>query len=782
MFHVSARTVLELGSELISSDIIAFFELVKNGFDAKSKTGVGIQFDIVLGLRNLKTLQHDIHKKAAPLPVLKARCIKALYVEAAGLYADAESEIATCENEDDLFVALDEIASWNKIVVRDTGNGMSLKDLERKFLVIGTPSRKREVTRSIDAKEKKAPFLGEKGLGRLSAMRLGGTLDVRTAREKDTQFNRLKIDWTDFEDAEKMIEEIEVKTWSEGEKPESHSSGTELSIGMLESDWTFDRLVKLAKEEFALLTDPLADMKKRPRIKLVWNDKRIPIPSLEKKLLDVAHASVWGEYTVEGDKPRLKLTFKIRDLGFEHPVVDEVLNFGEVDIYSLVLGQKEAIPPEALITLGSFKFQAHWFNRQRLKASGGMDRDLIRKLQREWVGIRMYRDSFRVYPYGEERDDWLSLDRDALASKGYLLNKLQLVGQIDIGRNENPELIDQTNREGLRETPEQQVLLNLVKESVQQQMRLSMKRVESQYKEKRVKPVKAKTEIARLETRAKTAIKSLRSTTTNQESEVINELQQTLLELTELARILRERNAEVEDDAKLMQDMAGIGLLVEMVAHELARTSEHALAKIGELRKSSPQGTMGTQLAGLEASMKSIKARLKVLDPLTASGRQAPEKFSVTDLLTETLNGHSAQFKRHDIALKYRPPKQPSSLKTVKGYFVQVVENLIANSVYWLKLEKQKSPLFEPKISVEFLTSPMRIVVSDNGPGVDPGHKDHIFEMYFSLKESQKRRGLGLFISRSNAKSAGGSLMLDSEIKNSSGRLNTFVYCISENS
>ena len=47
-FRISARTVLELGSELISSDIIAFYELVKNAFDAGSKSGVDIKFTIAL--------------------------------------------------------------------------------------------------------------------------------------------------------------------------------------------------------------------------------------------------------------------------------------------------------------------------------------------------------------------------------------------------------------------------------------------------------------------------------------------------------------------------------------------------------------------------------------------------------------------------------------------------------------------------------------------------------------------------------------------------------------
>ena len=44
MFKIMARTVLELGSELISSDVIAFYELIKNGFDAGTKNGVDIRF------------------------------------------------------------------------------------------------------------------------------------------------------------------------------------------------------------------------------------------------------------------------------------------------------------------------------------------------------------------------------------------------------------------------------------------------------------------------------------------------------------------------------------------------------------------------------------------------------------------------------------------------------------------------------------------------------------------------------------------------------------------
>src|SRR3954451_24389754 len=47
-FKVAARTVLELGAELISSDAVAIYELVKNAIDARSQDGVTIEFCVTL--------------------------------------------------------------------------------------------------------------------------------------------------------------------------------------------------------------------------------------------------------------------------------------------------------------------------------------------------------------------------------------------------------------------------------------------------------------------------------------------------------------------------------------------------------------------------------------------------------------------------------------------------------------------------------------------------------------------------------------------------------------
>ena len=557
MFKVTARTVLELGSELISSDIIAFYELIKNGFDAETKDGVEIRFDIVLSLRSFSSLRNRSNEKEVPLPILKQRCLSELDMAAKELHEQAEKLISSAGSYEDLSSALTKIYSLNTIRVIDSGTGMSAKDLEEKFLVIGTPSRKIAVEKSVAEGKRKPDFLGEKGLGRLSAMRLGGTLSIETAREKDVRLNRLDIDWRAFEDVTKMIEDIDIKARVTGTKPSEKYSGTVLKISELATDWSEARVKQLAATDFAFLTNPLRDSKKRPRIALIWNGERVAIPMLGKRFLKIAHASIWGEYSTGEEGPKLTLKVKLRELGFEHPIVEEELKFGEQDLFAMIRGRDESIPEDALSDLGPFSFEAHWYNRRRAKAEGGMDREQILKLHRQWAGIRMYRDGFRVYPYGQEKDDWLGLDRHAMMARGYLLNKIQLVGQVEISRSANPGLEDQTNREGLRETHEQQALLKVVQFSIQDQLRAAMKRAETKYKAKRAKPVKAKTEIARLETRANAAIRSLRTVTTSQEREKIEELQQTLFELTELAKILRERNAEVEGDAKLMQDMAG---------------------------------------------------------------------------------------------------------------------------------------------------------------------------------------------------------------------------------
>src|SRR5262249_2434382 len=59
------------------------------------------------------------------------------------------------------------------------------------------------------------------------------------------------------------------------------------------------------------------------------------------------------------------------------------------------------------------------------------------------------RDGFRIWPYGEPHDDWLRLDQRRVNNPVEHLSNNQVIGFIDISRDGNPDLMDQTNREGL---------------------------------------------------------------------------------------------------------------------------------------------------------------------------------------------------------------------------------------------------------------------------------------------------------------------------------------------
>ena len=69
------------------------------------------------------------------------------------------------------------------------------------------------------------------------------------------------------------------------------------------------------------------------------------------------------------------------------------------------------------------------------------------------AGINIYRDGFRVLPYGEPRNDWLRLDLRRVQNPAMRLSNNQIMGYVLISADKNSQLRDQSNREGLIEGP-----------------------------------------------------------------------------------------------------------------------------------------------------------------------------------------------------------------------------------------------------------------------------------------------------------------------------------------
>ncbi|MGG2090490.1 ATP-binding protein [Priestia aryabhattai] len=84
-------------------------------------------------------------------------------------YADAT------EVKIDFFNILD---GSGKIIISDNGTGMNLKEIEEKWMVIGTDSKKDKGSSDIFNR----PLNGDKGIGRFSVDRLGSFLNLSSVK------------------------------------------------------------------------------------------------------------------------------------------------------------------------------------------------------------------------------------------------------------------------------------------------------------------------------------------------------------------------------------------------------------------------------------------------------------------------------------------------------------------------------------------------------------------------------------------------------------------------
>lgn len=117
--------------------------------------------------------------------------------------------------------------------------------------------------------------------------------------------------------------------------------------------------------------------------------------------------------------------------------------------------------------------------------------------------------------------------------------------------------------------------------------------------------------------------------------------------------------------------------------------------------------------------------------------------------------------------------------KAVKGMIIQIIENLLANSVYWLKAERVINPSFQPQIGVVIDTDKNLIEVTDNGPGIEVARAEEVFRPFVTSKPPGEGKGLGLYIAQELAKYHGCSLSLSPK-KGPNKTLNTFLLDVSQ--
>ena len=803
-FRVAARTLLHLGAELISSDSVAFYELIKNGLDAGSRT---VRVDVVITLpqptyRNVKNRVNDLSNEESrgdssrndvSLESVRKQACQGIDPTAASA-AEALRRLSNVTTWEQLRDALENVYSdLNYITVSDTGSGMSLEDLTDIYLTIGTPARFKEreewKVRSRDggpSSEGTRPVLGEKGVGRLSAMRLGNSLNVQTSRTGETHWNILDINWDQFsEDVDALIGDIPVQPVIGAAKSDPNQSGTTILISRLSGSWSREKVAEVASQEFSKLVDPLTSGVRLPA-RVYFNDQRIEIPRFNRILFEHAHATVNATYTTD---PEPRLSGRIwyvgnrRNAGGERETTFALEGVHAVSAVGGMLSQED-ITVDTLRRVGPFSLTLYWYNRQRLSAIEGIgNQSAVRGLLSRWAGgVMVFRDGFRVSPYGNLDDDWLDLDRRALAYRSFKVNRAQIIGKLDISSVDNSHLVDQTNREGLRDNVEKRVIILLLKWIIEGELLGFLNAVDKE------KPAKEALDLDDLEARTmdydtKLDHALVRLSREHPEVEpeyhikaLIQDNRQVLRTTMTEIRLLRDA---YENGRSQLVHLAGVGLMVEILAHELNRATTYTLNTLTDAQRVPVSAEIANVFSTLEAQLRSLQKRLRTLDPLSTRGRQVKESFDLVAWVQDTLDAHRAQFERHVVNLSFHtePDRHARfTVRAVKGMIVQVLENLISNSIYWVDQERKLNPTFQPEIAVEINTGEKKVRFFDNGPGIELARREQVFQAFHSTKPPGAGNGLGLFIAREIAEYHDAALYLDPTPSGPHQTLHTFVF------
>lgn len=487
-FKVSARAARLIGRENVATSQGAVTELVKNAYDADAAACAIFFLRRHAGIP--KSL--NLEEYAALSAVLKSS--DNFYSEQDGAF-----ELNEKLEEEDLEVLSQGLDNLVDLWIVDNGNGMSSTVIEDSWMVIGT-----------DAKEVKAKsdggriLTGAKGIGRFALDRLGQECELYSLEKASDEVVHWVVDWGDFEGEGKIIGDVTAVLESEPKSFHdvmaeiglddllptqmpardddvtelSYSHGTAIGISALHDVWDQRDSIKL-KETLEALLPP----KDRGDFNIFVYDHRNPeasgwIDNFPPDQFDYKlHADVRKDGSVaikihrqEIDTDKITPTFftlpGMKNPGYRKQDFENGVRTYEkklVEIVSLADGETEA----DILNIGPLDFTLYFFKLSNPTA-GNLKRfpqktfDVSKR--RNWLkasgGIRLYRDEFRVRPYGEpntQGSDWLLLGQrtaqnpTGVATKGgdWRVPPQQVAGTIHISKERNPLLADQSNREGI---------------------------------------------------------------------------------------------------------------------------------------------------------------------------------------------------------------------------------------------------------------------------------------------------------------------------------------------
>lgn len=348
------------------------------------------------------------------------------------------------KNSYDAFATKVEITfEKNRIVIADNGKGMTFDDLENKWLFLAYSAKK---DRTEDSEEEKQQsyrdninrhYAGAKGVGRFSCDRLGENLVLTTKSLKDEKTQKLIIDWKEFEkDQKQEFVNIEIPHEIISDSvffPEEKETGTILEITNLRENWDRKKILDL-KQSLEKLINPFSESLDFS-IEVICEHEKVDDEKakLEKKYdKDIVNGIIKNSISQVISIKTTRIDVTLDEQYIETSITDrdtEIYRIREKNIFN---------------KLSSVSINLYFLNKTaKTSFSIRMGVPLV-----QYGSIFLFRNGFRILPFGNPGDDSWKLDYRAQQGYARYLGTRDLFGRVDIQTDNIEEFKEVSSRDG----------------------------------------------------------------------------------------------------------------------------------------------------------------------------------------------------------------------------------------------------------------------------------------------------------------------------------------------
>ena len=669
-----------------------------------------------------------------------------------------------------------------EISIEDDGHGMSLEDIEQRWMEPATSDKRERQNSPLGRK-----LLGSKGIGRFASARLGRYLELRSSAAlieqeipdaSSIQTTRIpQLDWNAFENA-KYLEDVHFPIEI---MPPQACTGTSLRITGLRDAWPESRMRAL-HQELRRVVSPIQISETGPFrifLDLSWCTQETcgfdGSAIVNQSGLTQPEATEDGQVTeTAGNEIKAFPVLDACDYQVDG-VFDEAGVFtGEMTIrragqepekISLTVPLNESEGEEScgivLVTLYIFDRDPEAVRSTAQKAGfGRLGLREARRLLDSVAGVSIFRGGFRLRPYGDGDNDWLTLDSKRVQNPTLRIGRNQIAGFISIDDETTSHLIERSSREGLEENGSYRrlraIISTLLVEEVEPRRRaFRISAGFEQQDELSFRDVYQKLQMGW----SKLLLAKIPEPERAEAEELINRESD---RLTTYVKRLEERQAQLEAKVTL-------GLIIGELLHQgntplsfvetestrLSRWWPHLLEETNaakEDREHVPQ-----ILNGMVSSAQKLRVLFNALAPLSGARRGAPRAYSAEAIIRQTQYLFHSRMEKLGIRFSLRVDGDVR----VVGYpddLATACANLLENAVYWLEHRNPGNPSIGVTLRPCADSALCAVTVSDNGVGIPHEFANQIFDVGFTLKPNGT--GLGLSIAREAVLRSNGELRL----------------------